>query len=84
MEYKKAIAFVDAMIGWEDVAQEQSKPKSPHCITHLQAILGVGSLNNVITYTPEPSGNLKKIEAIADYLIDVGSSIKLALKEKPL
>lgn len=37
---EQALAFVEALTGWEDVSDRQCKPKSPHAHTHLEAILG--------------------------------------------
>lgn len=76
MEYKNAITFIDALIGWEDVADQQSKPKSPHARTHLEAILGNGSLN-IQTYnnTPRKGVEGERLKDLADYLIKVGVTL---------
>jgi hypothetical protein len=40
MEPQKALALLEAMLGWEAVGDEQGRPKSPHVQTHLEAVLG--------------------------------------------
>ena len=46
VDFEQALAFVEALTGWETVgySEENSetveRPKSPHAITHLQAVLG--------------------------------------------
>jgi hypothetical protein len=40
MEQQRALALLEAMLGWEAVGDEQGKPKSPHVMTHLEAVLG--------------------------------------------
>lgn len=79
MEYKKAITLIEAMLGWEDIAEQQSKPQSPHCMTHLKAALGNDITQNLNFWSSQPGGDTKNLEKIADYLIEVGSSIKLAM-----
>ncbi len=43
---EQALAFVDALVGWEDIGEEQAKPKSPHALTHFEAVLGQGKLTS--------------------------------------
>jgi hypothetical protein len=37
---EQALAFVEAIAGWEDIAEQQQRPNSPAALTHLKAILG--------------------------------------------
>ena len=82
MEYKKAMAFIEAMCGWEDIAEGQSKPLSPHCITHLKAVFGNDAVFNLGFWSNKPTGNIKGLENIADYLIEVGTTIKEEIQAK--
>ena len=82
MEYKNAITFIEAMVGWEDVAEQQSKPLSPHCVTHLKAVLGNDALSYIDTHSPKPGGNVERLASIADYLIEVGWTIKREIRGK--
>jgi hypothetical protein len=40
---EQALAFLDALVGWEDIADQQARPKSPHALTHIEAVLGRGN-----------------------------------------
>lgn len=41
---EQALAFVDALTGWQDIADQQGTPKSPHAMTHLAAVIGAGKV----------------------------------------
>ena len=85
MKYEKAMAFVESLIGWEDIAETTSKSKSPHARTHLESALGMGFGTNIHSYTNIPTGDIKALEELANYLTDVGITIISAIaieKEK--
>lgn len=44
--HAQAIAFVNSLVGWEDLSEANGKPKSPHALTHLEAVLGAGNVPN--------------------------------------
>ena len=39
---EQALAFIEALVGWEDLCENASRPKSPHARTHLEAVFGAG------------------------------------------
>jgi hypothetical protein len=77
MKYANAIAFIESIIGFEDIAEGLASAKSPHVRTHLEAILGVGFSRGISTWNESIrfSSDLDKLKTLADYLIDVGTTL---------
>lgn len=69
--FRQARAFVDALCGYEEPSNPQSRPKSPGALTHLEALLGKSrratpiSVDHVDQDDPEAS-------MLAKYLVDIG------------
>ena len=84
MTKQQAFALVEAMIGWEDIAPDISKPNSPHCLTSLKSIMGVDKLPMVSTlYGVLRTLNISLIERdkiidLANVLIDCGIYLRAA------
>ncbi|MGI9862701.1 hypothetical protein SDD30_15095 [Moorella naiadis] len=71
---KQAMAFVHAICGWEEIADQQSRPKSSHAWTHLEAILGHGNVPVTWALYSGSSENTK-LRRFAEYLICVGEKL---------
>lgn len=85
---KQAWAFVDALVGWESVADQQIRPNSPHARTHLQAALGINELpswsdmNKYILspndeFAAQDAGALRRANALLDYLAAVVAALSV-------
>ncbi len=79
---EQAKAFLNAVCGWEEIADQQSRPKSPHAWTHLEAILGYSNVPTTdaiyLLGTQKP-----KLHRFAEYLICVGERLLEIAQEKP-
>lgn len=83
---EQALAFLDSLIGYIDVADQQGRPKSEHARTHLEAALGHGNVgweHDVQQFRRSLKGNqyidndsVVRINLLLDYLSAVVAALK--------
>jgi hypothetical protein len=83
---EQALAFFEALLGWELFSAEHGRSKSPHARAHLEAILGQGNVQlpddfRFALASPEPYTKWQKSErrkamALLDYLEAVVRALK--------
>ena len=83
---EQALAFLDSLVGYIDVADQQGRPKSEHARTHLEAALGYGNVgweHDVQQFARTLQGSqyfdndsIVRINCLLDYLSVVVTALK--------
>jgi hypothetical protein len=77
----QAAAFVDSLTGWIDLSEDNGTPKSPHALTHLNAVLGLGRVPGVQDVIRANEGaafksSFDKVNNLADFLEGVVKALR--------
>ena len=73
---ERALAFISAMVGWEDVGECQARPKSPHMWTHLEAVLGRRDVPSSDDFPSTSKHSTARAQALVEYLRGVAKALE--------
>lgn len=84
---ERALAFIGAMVDWEDVGECQARPKSSHMWTHLEAVLGLGKVPDIYAFRSVVYNDAayrherEKVLMLVEYLEGVIKTLRAMMEE---